>query len=286
MTVIVGIDLGSRRCGCVAGVAALPFEVLVAETVEIAPPPKFHRLDLTPTLDALVARVEACGASELAIEHGVFYAPEDRSPGAVAKMAQNHAATSILEAGLYRVLTDQRESAIEIATWAGLLPSSTIRVSTIARNSWTHRVLPRTSGAITEEQANDALRGHLTPGSWERLKTQDERDAVGAIVGHLLGATPGQAKKSGARKRPAAPRAVGPKLPPEQRGEKIRAQTRERVRRHRAPAAAAKVAAGCLCFVARAHGGGSHKRGCPLAPAPRVRSSVAAAAASGSSLKR
>lgn len=188
-------------------------------------------------------------------------------------MAQAHEICSHIEAGLYRELPPYVPgSAEDIAAWAGLIPRLPELV-TIPRARWAHRVVPHTSGGITDDAANEGLQVHITPDSWEQwlsggeaIERQDKRDAAGAIVGWLLPA-PRRARKPVETKR-----APLPAMTQEQKLARRRAQTLERVHRCRAPEVAERVAAGCLCFIGRTHGGGRHKAGCPLAPPPRIAS--------------
>jgi hypothetical protein len=75
-----------------------------------------------------------------------------------------------------------------------------IDVVTMARATWSHRVVPFTKGGITDAMVNAALPSFIASGS-DLLLNQDQRDAAGLLVGHILTPQP---------KQPRAPRAPAP----------------------------------------------------------------------------
>ncbi len=277
---IVAFDLGSRRIGCVATPAALPLHILIADVEDVPPIPRGRRLDVGPVVDKLVARVLACKATTVLIEHGMFWVPCDATPQEAARRALAHEICSHLEAGIYRELEDGDGGPEATATWAGALPTShvedgalviidgrLVEIATITRARWSHRVVPHHAGSITDAQATEGLRAHVAEG-WELLtegeasNRQDRIDAAGTIAGWLLP----QPKKLRKARGGASAVPPGPVLTLEQKIERRRKRLAERARMRSARNMAALEAAGCVCFVGRPNGGGRHKAECPRAP--------------------
>lgn len=235
MALVVGIDLGSARVGIVGSHDELPIRSVTRETLKV------NRRDLNKTVAAVIERV-CPGAERAVLEHAPFYAPVGKSAAALASMAHNHEIASILRERLERELSARG-----------------VRVLTIPRASWAHRVVPRTRGGITDEMANAGLRAHVDASAWESLATQDERDALGAIVGTLLP----RPKKVRRGRRGRGFRVEGPSLSPALRALRKRAANREFMRRFRGSISAEERARlGCPCK-------GSHRVDCPIKGAER-----------------
>ncbi len=197
---IVGLDLGSAKLGAVAAFAGLPLRVIGAQTLPV------DRHSLAPTADHLRAEVDALAAAcgevpEIVIEFGALYIPKDASPQAARAMAANH----------------ETMSTLLLLIWQAM-PGPVYRTATIARRSWSSRVVPHTQGGVTTAASNAGLAAYLDPaGNWIELADQHRRDAVGAIVGWLLGAPVRESRpwKAGRirkrykpKPRPPSPRAL------------------------------------------------------------------------------
>lgn len=228
--IIAGIDLGSSRIGIVAAEDVLPVRAVARDTILV------NRSQLGITAADVVSRIYP-GVGRVVLEHAPFFAPVGKSPAALAAMAQAHEIAAILHDLLVRELR-----------------SRGVRVDTIPRASWAHRVVPHTRGGITDEMANDGLRAHVTAEVWESMRGQDERDALGTLVGSLL---PAPKKKYRSRAKTSRDE-IRPILTPEQKAERHRIRDRERKRAVRGsltPEQRAEL--GCACLR-------KHVAGCPL----------------------
>ena len=207
---IIGIDLGSRRTAIVAALPSIPVEVTASAVIAIDPGADRDPALLIPALDHLVACVRVAGARRVVVEHGRFYPQRDGTQQAIAATAQHHEVCAQLLALLVRELS--RDG---------------VAVVIMGRTTWAHRVVPRTKGGITDAMANDALPALLATGSWTRLGSQDERDAVGLILGDLLAPVPKvRVKAPPAEPRPRAPRKRGGLTPAQAAAASVRARER------------------------------------------------------------
>lgn len=248
---IMGLDLGSRHLGAVVSAEALPLRPL-SRRWDVDP------RDLGPAADRV--RREVDGLAELdgslppdvVVEFGALYMPKDVSSQAAQKIAEAHATCGRLLDLIWRAC-----------------PGPYYQVTTITRASWSHRVVPHTAGGITDVMANDGLRTHVDPDMWAALTSQDERDAAGALVGHLL---PAPARSSRYRSRDRRRDRTAPRLSPEERVARSRDMRELRriretmVRREKMGTLTAdeRRAAGCRCI--RGHnGGGRCTEDCVLA---------------------
>lgn len=235
--------------------------------------------DLAPVAGQIEAMLMSGHVEAIVVEHGPFYPRMDKSAAANAAMAAAHGIASRLHERILTLCADL------------LLPCHTI-----ARNTWAHRVVPHHQGGVSNEEGNAALSGRVDPETWARLADQDQRDAAGALVGHLLGgATVGP--------RPAR-RRLGPirdrrkdqstpnirTLPPEEQARiradrKAAAKVKDKVRFQLAagpdaPARLARAATDCTCgpngTPRPTSATGRHRRECPVAPAPKPSKSATA----------
>lgn len=180
---IMGLDLGSRHLGAVVSAEALPLRPL-SRRWDVDP------RDLGPTADRVRREVDGLAGldgslpPDVVVEFGALYMPKDVSSQAAQKIAEAHATCGRLLDLVWRAC-----------------PGPFYQVTLITRASWSHRVVPHTSGGITDAMANEGLRTHVDPGMWTALVSQDERDAAGALVGHLLGACARTSTRRNGRKR-------------------------------------------------------------------------------------
>lgn len=192
---LVGLDLGSRYLGVVVASATLPLRIIDSATPEV----DRHDLDATARmLRALVDKYAPHGLPpDVVVELGAFYPPKGATPQQIVAMAENHKT-------MERLLDRIHEA----------LPGPFYRVVTIARRTWSSRVVPHHKGGVSNAEANAGLPTWLDPaGAWPKLSDQHRRDACGACIGYLLGAPKREPRPTkGKRKRkPYKPR---PKRPP------------------------------------------------------------------------
>lgn len=271
---ILALDLGSRRCGMLLALPALPLVV----------PPGGHQTldvdkgDLGPVASQIEAMVASGNVSAVVVEHGPLYLGDDWPPAKRVAVAQAHEVASRLHE---RILT--------------ICETRPIPCHTIARNTWAHRVVPHHQGGVSNEESNAALTARVDPETWARLADQDQRDAAGALVGFLLGGATAGPRPARRRLGPIRDRRKDQStpnirsLPPEERARiradrKAAAKVKDKVRFQLAagpdaPARLARAATDCTCgpngTPRPTSATGRHRRGCPVAPAPK-RSAVAA----------
>jgi hypothetical protein len=224
--VIIGIDLGSARVGVVAARSSLPLHIAAACEIQVNPRKvPLHRLDLGPVVEEIISCVGAAApVTEVVIEHGLFYAPTGKSPAALAAMAQAHEVCSRLEERLRLAL-------------AGVY-----KVTTVCRETWSHRAVPHTRGTITDAMAWEGLLTHIAEGE-ALLDTQDERDAAGVLLAVLL---PPPKKRRAARVAQPRPKPTADEVAARQAAYREREAARVPHTRGRL-SAAERRAAGCTC---------------------------------------
>lgn len=251
---ILGLDLGTAHLGVVVAAApVLPLRILDARKLDI------DKNDLGPVADWVRAGADANATDgvppDLVVEFGALYIPAGASEQKARAIAENHSAMK----------------ALLVLIWQAC-PGPFYRVETIARRTWSARVLPAHQGGITNAEASAALAPHVDPaGRWPLLSDQHRRDAAGAIVGHLLG-SPGRGRRI--RAHGSGPR---PLLTAEERIAHRRAAVARHLAKNGAATAAAASAGGCTCGpdgAPRPIGSkGRHRAACPVAPPPKVRGS-------------
>lgn len=166
---IIGLDLGTAMLGVVVARPAVPLHVLVADT------PKVNKHDLDATagaVRALVDRYTAGGTPpDIVAEFGKFYPPNGATPQQIVAMAANHALMTKL-----------------LDLICAACPGPYFRVATIARRTWSSRVVPHHAGGVSNADATAGLAQWLDPeGAWPLLADQHRRDAAGALIGYLRG---------------------------------------------------------------------------------------------------
>lgn len=271
---LLGLDLGSRRCGMVLAPPALPLAVPVAghQTLDV------DKGDLAPVASQIGAMVASGNVSAVVVEHGPLYLGADWPPAKRVAVAQAHEVASRLHE---RILT----------ICAGI----EVPCHTIARNTWAHRVVPHHQGGVSNEASNAGLPAHVDPETWGRLADQDQRDAVGALVGYLLGGAPAGPRPARRRLGPIRDRRKDQStpnirsLPPEDQA-RIRAESKAAARGRQRdyfrsagpPGSAERLArtdTDCTCGPGGAPRllgmGGRHRRACPVAPRPKGEESTA-----------
>lgn len=187
---ILGLDLGTAHLGVVIASHALPLRILDARTLDI------DKHDLGPVADWVRAGADANATDgvppDIVAEMGALYIPADAGPAQARAMAVNHARMDALLSLIYQAC-----------------PGPVYRVTTIARRSWSSRIVPRHRGGLTNAEASAGLAAHLDPaGRWPLLSDQHRRDACGAVLGYLIGApqrayVPGKAGGKRVRCTPA-----------------------------------------------------------------------------------
>lgn len=254
---IAGIDLGSVRLAVVLGVEELPLRLASpARTLKVDPK------DLDVVVGVVVEMLIQAGVTRAAIEHGAPYVPKGADEAAAAAMWRAHTVCTRLEERLYPPL---RAAGIEVVT--------------MARRTWSSRVVPHHRGGISEAESNDGVRGFCGEGVYESFVDQDGRrdqdqiDAAGVLLGAwLIDQAPRRRhhKYRDRRIDKTKPRPI--ELTPEQRKAKRQEQKNNWRRQQMGTRPIPElVAAGCLCFVDRERRRGRHKAGCPLAPPARLR---------------
>lgn len=247
--------------------------VLAPEALPLAVPAGGHQTlavdpkDLGPVTAEIGALLASGNVSGVVVEHAPLYLPLGKSPGALLAIAQNHETCSRLAERI----------AVECKTRG-------VPCFVLPRASWAHRVVPHTRGGITDLMANEGLLVHVDPESWGRLADQDQRDAAGVLVGHLLPAPRRllAARRGKLRDRRKDQSTPHPSLLTPEAREGLRAarhaaalpRLRERKRlTMRRLRGTAERAAACRC----GPGGqprdvstrGRHKAACPAAPPPK-----------------
>lgn len=266
---ILSLDLGSRRIGAVLAPPSLPLRpVGKPVTVDVDPE------NIDPTVAHLAELLDAGRVSAVILEHAPLYMPAGKSPAAYAAIATAHEVCSRLHERI-TLLCRERKIPTLGTTQKGMSHPA------VSRQTWAHRVVPHHQGGITDAAANAGLEVHVDPAAWALLTDQDQRDAAGALVGHLLPA-PRRVFASrhklrdrrGDRSAPH-PAALSPDAIKAARAARWsanaprrRALTLARVRKHRG--ARERLSAACTC----GPGGqprppdrrGRHKFGCGAAP--------------------
>lgn len=265
---LLGLDLGSRRCGMVLAPEALPLVIPIAghQTLDV------DKGDLGPVASQIEAMVASGNVSAVVVEHGPLYLGADWPPAKRVAVAQAHEVASRLHE---RILT--------------ICTGHAIPCHTIARNTWAHRVVPHHQGGVSNDLSNAALPAHVDPEAWGRLADQDQRDAAGVLVGYLLGGAPAGPRPARRRLGPIRDRRKDQSAPnirslPLEEQARIRAERKagEKQRKQDYFRAAgppgsverlARTDTDCTCGpggMPRLLGmGGRHRRGCPVAPAPK-----------------
>lgn len=166
---IIGLDLGTRHLGVVVAGDAIPLQIVDASTPAVNP----HDLDATAReVRVLVDRL-AGGALPpgVVVELGALYIPLGSSPQKAQGMAEAHATMGRLLDRIYEAV-----------------PGPYYRVVTIARRTWSSRVVPHHMGGVSNAEARAGLGAWLDPSSaWSLVADQHRADACGAILGWLLG---------------------------------------------------------------------------------------------------
>lgn len=254
LVTIVGVDLGSRRLGFVVAGSSIPLRIHHADTAEVNP----HALG--GTADAIRRLVDGRTDGlppDVVVEYGTLYIPHDATP----QQAQAMAAAHEVMASLLLLIRQA-------------LPGPLYRVHTIARRTWSSRVVPHHRGNVSNQEARAGLAQWLDPeGNWPKLSDQHRVDATGAVLGWLLGPTAKARKAHVRRERQTQEQIEDTKLAKEQSAavkgwEKWRAKVR---------------ATGCNCGP---NGGpkpfgvrGPHRLDCRARQAsPKVQAQAAAAA--------
>lgn len=240
---VLSLDLGSRRIGAVSAPALLPLRP-VGRTIPVDP------ANIEPVLEHLSAILHPAALSAVVLEHAPLYMPPGKSPAGYREIAAAHEVCSRLHE---RIVLMCRERGIAVVT--------------VARQTWAHRVVPRTRGGITDAMANDGLVAHCDGAALATLEDQDQRDAAGALVGWLLGPP----KKAGRARAKGPPR---PLLTAEQRAANRRVVVARCVKRASVARDTARLRSGCSCGPdggPRLTGArGRHRRLCPMAPPPKA----------------
>jgi hypothetical protein len=232
---IVAIDLGSARCGVVRGAAEGPPRVDAATVVE--PSADASGRPLPAAVASLLALI--AGASRVVLEIGPLFIRRGASEAEALRTSQNWHACDLLA-----YVLEERCAAMTP-------PIPVVRVS---RQAWARRLVPSRSG-VSQADARAAVKAHLDGTGSAPLPGDDRIDAAGAYLWSVLPA-------HGPAKEPK-PKAARTDLPKD-KAERRRVLARERAWRLALPAKAARKAAGCACER-------KHRRGCPMAPPPRLR---------------
>lgn len=166
---IFGLDLGTVRLGLVIAPPSLPLRVLDARTLVI------DRHNLGPVADWVRAGLDENAVEglppDVVVELGPLYIPAGANAAKARAMAANHAGMEALLTLIYQAC-----------------PGPLYQIVTIARRTWSSRVVPHHRGGVSNAEASAGLAAHLDPaGLWPLLSTQDTRDAAGAVIGYLLG---------------------------------------------------------------------------------------------------
>jgi len=240
--------------GVVLAPPALPLCIAPGDAMTAAVNPA----DIEPAVAGLAAFLAARQPSAVIVEHNLIpYMPEGKTPQAYAAIATAHEVCARLHE---RIVLLCRDRGIPLAT--------------LPRQAWAHRVVPGKGGGITDAQANAGLASHVESASFALLADQDQRDAVGALVGWILG--PPKKKRRRRKKGDGAPK-------PEPTPEEV--EERARKRELATPEGRLKRRAEKRCNCGPDGGPrpigikGRHPRTCPAAPPPAVRGSAEAAAA-------
>ncbi len=214
MTRTVGIDLGSRRVGLVCGdtVCGEPY-VVAAHVVLVG-----HALNAT--VAEVMAWIAEHETHRIVIEHGPAYTPhprQDATPAevraALAKAQASLLAWSICDQ-LCGLLYDACHAAEPPILVKGYIDSRGGSYCAVPCQTWRHRLLPGTSGGISQAMARASVEAILDPESMALLVGDDRLDAAGAWLWTAL-----------------------PPLSPRARGERRAPLTVEQVAERRAAAA-------------------------------------------------
>jgi hypothetical protein len=250
---IAGIDLGSAWLAVVTAEDDLPLR-LTEEPRTFAVDPK----DLDVVVSVVVELLVKAGVTRAAIEHGNPYAPEGASAAAITAMWAAHTVCTRLDERITAAL--QREG---------------IEVMTMARRTWSSRVVPHHQGGVSQAKSNEGVRARCADGAWERLHVvepmkagaQHQIDAAGVLLGAWLLDQEPRARRYRYRDRRKDKSASRPAEPsPEERAERKAATRRRCWENQHARAqgykdagarAAVKATVGCECRA-------KHVRGCPL----------------------
>lgn len=248
---IGGIDLGSAWLAAVVAADDLPAR-WTEEPRTFAVDPR----DLDVVVAVVVELFIKSGVTRAAIEFGRFYSGESPSAGQATAMGNAWGIMHTLE-----------------HLFGNALRAAGIEVLTMARRTWSSRLVPHHQGGISTADSNAGVEAKCAEGEYARLLDQHQRDAAGVLLGAWL-VDPERRRRHqkyrDRRKDPTAPRP--PELTPEERKLKQLIGTRERVRRcriadatrdgpgyHRPLDATSeeRAAAGCACSA-------KHRRDCPI----------------------
>jgi len=209
---IVAIDIGSRRIGLVDGslVDGSP-KIHAADVLEVGP-------DLRATIfvDLLEWLRTGDKPEAVVLEHAhAPYMPPGATPQQAQALASSYATGSVLVAHVVALCAERGIPVLPYVDAKGVTHSS------IPRQAWAHRILPGTSGGISQSAAREAVGAYLSDEDLERLVGDDRLDAAGALLWALL--PPVDRKHTRSRDRRSEPRPV---LTPAQRLERKRAGMR------------------------------------------------------------
>lgn len=244
---IIGLDLGTRHLGVVVAGDAIPLQIVDASTPTVDP----HDLDATAReVRVLVDRL-AGGALPpgVVVELGALYIPLGSSPQKAQAMAEAHATMGRLLDRIYEAV-----------------PGPYYRVVTIARRTWSSRVVPHHMGGVSNAEARAGLGAWLDPSSaWPLVADQHRADACGAILGWLLGPSSRPyvaGRRRNRRKRPLLPATIA-RLKHDARVERL------------LPAAAERIAGAAIAYSGPREATGAARSLCTCGPrgGPRGRSS-------------
>lgn len=252
----IAIDIGSVRCGMVAGVAAPALMRCAPIDVDAD--------DLDAAVAVVMSRVRTCQADRpvrVVMEHGALYIRREATP-------QEAQATAVAWTTCDKLC--DRIAAACIAAGVPLVTRVDKKGKTrqsIPRATWAHRLVLHHRGGITQAQVRAAVRANLDAASLDLIRTASEGyrndddaiDAAGVWLWAVLPPAPRVRRIRRRRPGEAAPvRVKRAKMMPRERW-------REQKRRQRKlPSAEQRLAVGCACR-------GKHVVGCVLRKPPKAR---------------
>lgn len=199
LPVYVAFDPGSRRMGAVAGTWTEPTLTIVA-VQKIAP--KFEN-ENTYIVEASAQALEFAfgnSAAGIIIEIGALYLP--RPPKLTGDVVIDTAEVLKHTRACQSISTHHEITKRLADNIARLATAHGIPVQCVSRATWVHRLIPHTSGGMTDAMVLVALPRRVSAEGCALLASKDLRDAAGAL---LWGFIPASARKRKSRARVADP---------------------------------------------------------------------------------